>query len=175
MADIKKYFPKVLPWEGNGIYHEDKGDMGGATKDGVTIATWQSMGYDKNHDGHIDKEDLKLITADDAMAICKKGYWDKWQADKINNQSIAESLVEWVWASGRWGFVIPQRLLGVVADGSVGQKTLDALNSADPAVFYDTLLHAKYSFIDGLIAAHPEQIKWQHGWLNRINAFKFVA
>jgi hypothetical protein len=34
-------------------------------------------------------------------------YWDKWKADKIENQSIANLLVDWVWTSGKWGIIFP--------------------------------------------------------------------
>jgi hypothetical protein len=30
----------------------------------------------------------------------KSLYWDKWKADQIKSQSVANILVDWVWASG---------------------------------------------------------------------------
>lgn len=47
---------------------------------------------------------------------------------KLKNQSIANILVDWYWGSGKWGIVIPQRILGLTADGVVGPKTLDKIN-----------------------------------------------
>ncbi len=171
MADITKYFPKLLKHEGG--YNNDPLDHGGSTNMGVTLATWKQLGYDKNNDGVINSFDIKLLSQEDALKVLKRGYWDKWKADNITNQSIAESLVEWIWGSGVWGIKIPQRLLGIPEDGIVGIQTISAVNSADPVKFYDQLYHAKLSFIDGIIAAHPEQIKWKNGWINRINDFKF--
>jgi len=52
-------------------------------------------------------------------------YWERWQADRIRNQSVAELLVDWVWASGINGIKIPQQMLNLKPDGIVGEKTKD--------------------------------------------------
>ena len=189
MADIKKYFPKVLKWEGGFV--QDPLDKGGATNMGVTISTFQNMGFDNNHDGKIDIADLKLETPEEAMQICKKLFWNRWQGDLIKSQSVAESLVEWIWGSGVWGIKIPQRIMGLTDDGIVGPKTLAAVNAQDACVFHEKLRMAKLSFVDGLVAAsiahykemHPfptpeellknTQMKFEKGWKNRINDFKY--
>ena len=70
---------------------------------GVTLNTWKKVGYDKDNDGDIDVKDLKLITKDDVInKVLKPYYWDKWKANEINNQSIANILVDWLWTSGKW-------------------------------------------------------------------------
>ena len=58
----------------------------------------------------------------------KHFYWDRWRADEIRDQKLAEMLVDWTWCSGRWGIVIPQRLLLVADDGIVGVNTISAVN-----------------------------------------------
>ena len=113
MAKIELLAPKIAKWEGGFV--KDKLDKGGATNMGITLATWKQTGFDKDGDGDIDEQDIKLLNSSDFKVILKK-YWDKWQADKIVNQSVAEILVDWVWGSGKWGIVIPQRLLGVTSD-----------------------------------------------------------
>lgn len=60
--------------------------------------------------------------------ILRTYYWNRWKADQIENQSIANILVDWVWASGVHGIKKPQSLLGVTADGIVGKATLAAIN-----------------------------------------------
>ena len=97
MAIIFKYFPKVLKYAGG--YVNDPLDKGGATKYDVTLETWRNVGYDKDGDGDIDAQDIRLLTPDDAMMVMKVGYWDRWKADSIINQSVAESLVEWLCVS----------------------------------------------------------------------------
>lgn len=189
MADIAKYFPKLLVFEGGEV--NDPTDKGGATKMGVTLSTFQKCGYDKDGDGDIDINDLHLMVAGDAMAICKKFYWDKWQADQIKNQSIAEQLVEWVWGSGKWGIVIPQKLIGVTADGIVGNGTLMAINGADQQALHEKIRLAKVSFINDIVNRSVidykgKNVNWSeldllkytqkrflNGWLHRINSFEF--
>lgn len=171
MADIKLYFPKVLKHEGGFV--NDPIDKGGATNMGVTIGTWRQMGFDKDGDGDIDANDIRLLSKDDAMKVCKVGYWDRWRADAINNQSIAESLVEWVWGSGKWGVIIPQKILGVIVNGRVGMQTITAINNVDAKVFHEKIRQAKLSFIDNIIKHDPSQRRFEIGWKRRINEYVF--
>ena len=167
MSEIKNLAPWILKWEGNFV--NDPLDKGGATNKGVTIAVWKAQGYDKDGDGDIDVADLKLITAEDATMIMKKNYWDRWKADQIKNQAIANTLVDWVWGSGAWGIKIPQRILGVKDDGIVGIKTLEALNKQNPKEFLEKLYLARFNFLDGIVASNPSQKRFIKGWKNRMN------
>ena len=93
MAKIDILAPFILSFEGG--YVNDPHDPGGATNRGVTIATWRQVGYDKDGDGDIDVADLKLITAADAVnRVMKPHFWDRWQADKIKSQSVANLVVD---------------------------------------------------------------------------------
>ncbi len=171
MADIKLYFKKLFPWEGG--YVNDPLDSGGATKMGVTLATWKTMGYDKDLDGDIDEEDIKLLSRADAEMVCKKGYWDKWLADQIKNQSQAEQLVDWVWGSGCYGLIIPQHILGVHADGVVGPITLTAVNSSNQEEFFNKVKAERLQFIQNIITRKPSQKRFEIGWKRRVNSFVF--
>ena len=168
MADIARYFPKLMLWEGG--YVNDPLDSGGATNMGVTLATWKAIGHDEDGDGDIDADDIRLLKPADAMYALKLRYWDRWRADDINNQSIAEALVDWVWSSGKFGITIPQRILGVVADGNVGDKTIQAVNSIDSSLLFGRIRHARLEFIDSIIRKTPTNRKFETGWKRRINS-----
>lgn len=166
-TSVEKLAPFVLEHEGGFV--NDPLDRGGATNKGVTIAVWKAQGYDKDGDGDIDVADLKLITEADAIMIMKKNYWDRWKADQIKNQAIANTLVDWVWGSGAWGIKIPQRILGVKDDGVVGIKTLEAINKQNPNKFLEKLYLARFNFLDGIVASNPSQKRFIKGWKNRMN------
>ncbi|MDR1879418.1 MAG: peptidoglycan domain protein [Tannerellaceae bacterium] len=190
MAKIDLLLPYILRWEGGFV--NDPADAGGATNKGVTISTWRQAGYDKDGDGDIDAADLRLLTTQDVCdRVLKPHYWDKWKADLIRSQKVANILVDWLWCSGKQGILIPQRLLGVQADGIVGDKTLSAVNAADPDRLFDAIFRARVGFLNeitqnsvlkyeqkiGRKASESELLKhtnkrFINGWLNRLNALK---
>ena len=174
MAEIKKFEPFILKWEGGAKYTNKKSDKGGATKYGITIATWRTVGYDKNGDSKIDEKDVKLIDEEDFKNVLKRNFWDKWKADQIKNQKVAEILVDWLWNSGKWGIIKPQQLLGVKADGIVGAKTLAAVNNyPNQRKLFESLKNARKAYIDKVIKNDPSQIVNKKGWLNRINSIVY--
>lgn len=172
MADINELVPLIFKWEGN--WSEHKNDKGGATNMGITLSTWKTQGYDKDGDGDIDINDLKLITKQDVIELLRKGYWNRWRADTINNQSIANLLVDWVWNSGSHGIKIPQRVLGVTVDGVVGSKTIAKINSSNQEQLFNKLKQARRAFFIQITRNDKSQLVFLKGWLNRLDSFKFV-
>lgn len=165
MAQTEILQPFILSWEGGFV--NDPDDKGGATNKGVTIATYRHVfGQYKTVD------DLKHITDAEWLTIFKKYFWDKWKADQIKDQSIANLLVDWVWTSGKYGITIPQKAMGLTADGIVGPKTLRAING-----YYNQ--HELFTFLWKQRLAYFKRIatgqqrKFLKGWLNRLNGIKY--
>lgn len=171
MAQLIILAPFILSYEGGFSNHPN--DKGGATNRGVTISTWKQVGYDKDGDGDIDTDDLRLITETDAVErVMRPYYWDRWKADQIKSQSVANLVVDWVWASGKHGITKVQSLLGVTADGIVGPKTLAALNARDPRQLFNAIKERRRYFIE-TICKNPTQSVFRKGWLRRLDAIKF--
>lgn len=171
MAEVSKLAPFILQHEGG--YANVKFDKGGSTKYGITLETWKHVGYDKNGDGKINDADIRLLSEKDFEHVLKKNFWDKWKADSIKNQSIANIVVDWLWSSGKWGIIYPQRILGVKDDGVVGSKTIAALNAADPAALFNKIKEQRIQFVRNIVKNNPSQKKFIKGWENRINDIKF--
>lgn len=96
-------------------------DLGGATNKGVTIGTFRDYRKRKGLPAPT-VDDLKNISESEWHEIFKSLYWDRWKADYILNQSVANILVDWVLGFEVRGIMRPQKILGVDADGIVGKE-----------------------------------------------------
>lgn len=151
-------------------FANDKRDSGGATLCGVTLGTYETYCRRKGYPRPTILR-LKAMPFAHWLDICKGMYWDRWQADEICSQSVAEMLVDWVWASGAFGIKIPQRLLGVKADGIVGAKTLKAVNEQEPYALWTALRDERERYIENITKG--KNACFRKGWLNRLNAMQF--
>lgn len=190
MANIEHFIPFIIKWEA-GIskksnetneslfqrarktgWADDPDDLGGQTMVGVTMATYEEYcrrkGYPKPTTGR-----LMDLSYNDWKSILKMLYWDRWNADEIRSQSIAEIVCDFVWASGVHGIKVPQDLVGVIPDGIVGSKTLAAVNSRNPRELFDQIKIARFDFIEDICRKRPANNKFKRGWMNRINDIKF--
>lgn len=172
MADAMKLVPFILKWEGGFV--DDPDDLGGATNRGVTIGTYATYCKKKGYPAPT-VERLKNLSEKDWAEILKTMYWDRWKADDIKSQSVANILVDWVWASGVNGIKIPQQVLGVTVDGIVGTKTLAALNARNPKELFEEIKEARVQFIEDICRKRPANNKFKKGWLNRINNLQYVG
>ena len=164
MANYKLLKPLILKWEGGYA-----GNIDGmiCTMKGVTLATFRRYyGNDKTCN------DLKNISDEQWMHIFKDCFWDKWRADEINNQSIAELLVDWAWASGCHGFYKPQEVLGTRRSCKATDADIKAINSYpnQRELFQKLWNRRKKHFED--IARNGKQ-EFLKGWLNRLNDFSY--
>lgn len=177
MASIHTYLELLNPLEGG--YVNRKNDRGGPTNRGITLATLRMAGYDKNGDGIINAEDVKLITYQDLLEITKKYYWDRVKADDIINQSLANIICDFTFHSGAWGIIIPQRILRdefnikIKVDGIVGSKTLLAINLAPQLQFFMEIKKARKKFLIDIVNGDPTQKENLKGWINRLDKLEF--
>lgn len=166
MANYKLMIPWIKKWEGG--YANDPDDSGGCTMMGITIKTFQHYyGGDKTC------KDLKDITEEQWEHIFKTGFWDKFKADLIENQSIAELCVQMGWGSGYVTAIKKiQKTLGCIPDGIVGPVTLGLLNGKDSYNIWNKLWVMRYNWLNQ-IAKVGNNKKFLKGWLRRLNSMKF--
>ena len=181
MAKSLNLIKFILSWEGG--YVNDPDDRGGETNKGITIGTWKAAGFDtfrkipvlqvgKKCYTNVTKS-LYEMTDTQWEYVFKKYYWDRWKADEIKNQSVANLLVDWVWGSGVWGIKYPQVLLKVTQDGIVGPKTLAALNSQDPEELFKKLVKEREAYIERLVLRSPKNKKFEKGWYRRLYSIQY--
>lgn len=171
------YDPSLLPFDKQfeeckktGLAN-DPDDRGGLTMCGVTYATYASY-CNKKHI-RATESGLKNLTYSMWLDILKTMFWDRWKADQIENQSLANILVDWVWASGITGIKRPQRILGVLADGIVGSKTLAAVNSSEPEKLFAELHTARLKHFKEIVNRTPSQKKFLKGWNRRVHGLVY--
>lgn len=170
MAKVELLAPFIKKWEGGFV--NDPYDLGGATNMGITIGTFT---YYRKLKGFVAPSitELKNISDKEWLDILKTLFWDKWKADEIENQSVANILVDWVWASGSYGIKLPQKILEVNIDGIVGPKTIAAVNAQDSEKLFKAIKAERIAFIERICQSRKANNRYKKGWLNRINDIKF--
>lgn len=167
MANAEKAMPIILKWEGG--YSDHPNDSGGCTMRGITIGTFRRYyGKDKTCD------DLRRISDDQWLHIFKSGYWDKMKCDFIENQSLANLVIDMGWGSGTVTAIKKiQKCLGTTADGIVGPKTLALLNAPDREATFNKLWEMRRLWFNNIVKNNPSQKVFLNGWLRRLNDYKY--
>lgn len=201
MANFTKYFGKLTDHEGGYVDHPN--DPGGATKYGVTLATWRTYGKDLTGDGKIDKGDVKVMTKQHALPVYKRAYWDALNLDMVVNQSVAEIIFDHgVNAGVSRAAKMAQYILkhnfrkDIEVDGQFGAISVAALNCVDQEKFFFRFKYLRLAYYNfranksekGL--ADPANIFFHRelkvspsdsakvflkGWLTRMASFKYTA
>ena len=166
MADFKKYAPKLLQLEGGYTNHPD--DQGGPTNLGISYKVYKAYcGQERTI------KDLQNMSYGTWEKIMKDLYWDKCLADEIENQSVAEIVVDWCINSGMIGLRKVQELVGTKPDGIAGPKTLAAINGSEQSELFESVMNARKQFYVNIVKRNPSQKVFMNGWMNRLLMFKF--
>ena len=163
MDRFERIFDYLLRVEGG--YSDDKHDKGGKTKFGIIEEEARDFGY---------KGDMQDLTKDFAKNIYLKKYYLGNKLDKVVNDKVALSICDWTVNSGRNGTKNAQIAINQLtnanldADGIIGNKTLEALNSADPEKFLEVYHNLQRIYYKGKVEADRTQEGFLTGWLNRV-------
>jgi len=166
----------VLRHEGR--FSENKNDAGGATMYGISLRFLKAARMDINLDGDIDINDILALTREDAKAIYKEHWWDRYFYEDISSARIAAKIFS---LSINMGAKQAHKIVQSAAnslgyrlsrDGILGSKSLFAIN-AYTKLNEDNLIATinKYAkeFYYNLAENNPSLYVFLQGWINRVN------
>lgn len=144
-------FERLIGHEGG--YVNDPNDPGGETKFGVSKRSYPM-------------EDIKNLTLDRAKAIYHRDYWGPAGCDAVPNE-LKFDLFDMAVNSGVTTAVRTlQNAIGATADGVLGPRSLQAINSMPPARIVARFNGWRLAFM----ANTPQWDKFSRGWARRIAA-----
>lgn len=161
MAYFEQALPFVLKHEGG--WSDDPDDPGGATNQGITLATAQRYGIET-------KEALKAITPEQVASIYRSGYW---RFNGLTSQAVATKLFDMSVNMGlRTAVRIAQDCVNgigasLIADGSFGPITENTINAVAPDRMLDLLCKASAEHYHNIVEVRPASQKFLRGWLAR--------
>jgi lysozyme family protein len=162
MAEFLPAYEKMIVAEGGYKNHTVPGDRGGQTYAGIAR---------KHHPGwpgwaalDAGSEPPAAIVRD----IYAEHYWMTIGGDQIRDQDIAETIFDFgVNAGVKTAAKLAQAVVGVTPDGRVGDKTLAALNLAEPRFFMAAFALAKLKRYAEIVNKDRSQGRFLLGWVNR--------
>jgi len=159
-----KCFDLVIVNEGG--YVDNKLDPGGATNWGCTQAVWE--GYI----GHkVSVDDMKALTKEDVKPLYKKRYWDAIHGDAIPS-GLDYCLFDCAINSGvNRSAKIIQEIVGVFADGAIGNNTVSAITQLNPVTAINEFCDKRQAFLESL-KTFPVFGK---GWSKRVSEVRIRA
>jgi lysozyme family protein len=172
MADFNKYISFNTQWEGG--YVNNPSDKGGPTNRGVTFNTFKSFAKSMfNIEPTL--ENLKKLTVLQAQQVMK-WYWDTCKANNINNQAVAEYIVDWFWGSGytalEWVNGVMKKYFSYSMPSNAKELSIDTIqkiNNVDSTKLANYLHQERTIFLQGLVKKNKTQEQFYAGWINRIN------
>ncbi|WP_436516655.1 glycoside hydrolase family 108 protein [Ekhidna sp. To15] len=162
-------FSRTMGNEGGFILHKNEGDRGGWTFAGIAENFWPDWeGWALVKSG---QEDDPIVTRL-VKEFYKKNFWDKMRLDQVENKIVCYNLFDFGMNTGHKRAVrYAQQVLGLIADGIIGPKTIGALNSLDSLEkqeeFELKYAMAKIYRYTSIVKHNRTQGKFLYGWIRR--------
>lgn len=166
MADFLQAYEAMIVDEGGYKLHEVEGDRGGLTYAGIARRfnpDWEGWAW-------IDRGETPPSQM--VRDWYRASYWVPLRGDEIKDQEIAEALFNFAVNSSAprrptVAVRLAQAVVGATPDGVLGDKTLAALNQADPRMFEAFYALAKIGRYAAICNNDRSQTKFLLGWVNR--------
>ena len=173
----------VIGFEGGFSDHPQ--DRGGKTKYGITEATLNAA----FSAGLVSHNNIKELSVDEAKIIYKANYWDKCKCGNLPrplDMCVFDAAVHHgVGTSSKFLQEAMNKIVGadiLVIDGIIGPMTLGVIEGwltrykndcSFPIVFIcDRFIDRRLKFCSNIVANDGSQLKFLHGWLNRVLKLK---
>jgi lysozyme family protein len=156
----------VLKWEGG--YSNDPNDEGGETNFGISRRSYPTG------------VDIKNLTVEQAKAIYRRDFWDRYQLSAITNPPLAIKILDILVNMGgdkpvagrKSGATVIQEALcntghPVAVDGQFGTATLAAINQSN---YIDLLMEIRAQesvHYASLVLHNPSEREFLLGWMRR--------
>jgi lysozyme family protein len=171
MSDFALAIPVVLRHEGG--YSNVEGDPGGNTNFGVSLRWLKGQGLllqeleAQDHTQDV-VQVIKQMTVQQAGAIYKQFWWDKYGYSDILGQALATKVFDTavnVGATRSHKFL--QAALNLPQDGMLGPNTLHAANSTNNITVLSAFQKNQAAYYQAIATANPKLEKFLNGWMNR--------
>lgn len=181
MASYEKSLPLVYKAEYNNDPKQALAQVKGEafiTYKGINRKAWPAWDGWKIIDLHIqEKGSIKaastICDADQVLegmvkVFYKKNFWDANSLDSIIPQHTADEIFTTsVLVSPKMAAKFAQRVLGLVDDGAIGPKSIQALNSFSESLFDKQYDNTEEAYYHSLIVSNPKFAIYKNGWDNR--------
>ena len=179
MDEQEKFMRSIdfsLKWEGgrnftviNGkpvVKGAAKNDEGGATAYGIIIPTLKTA-YRAGIVGH---QDICKLTLDEAKAIYRVNFWDKYNWGQLD-WPVCLCCLDCCINHGGFASILQRAVIdcgqSVVIDGNFGPKTFAALKACDPHKLAGAIYRQRKRYYEKIVAANPKQKVFLKGWMRR--------
>lgn len=161
MAEFLTAFEAMILAEGGYVLHEVAGDRGGQTYAGIARnmnPRWQGWPL-------IDAK--QSVPASMVRDFYRDNFWAPMRGDELQHQRTAATIFDFSVNAGAVARKLAQLVVNVTPDGSVGPKTVSALNAYDPEKFVLAYALVKIARYRDIVMRDRTQNKFFLGWINR--------
>lgn len=166
MADFLPAFEAMIKDEGGYTLHTILGDRGGQTYAGIARnfnPTWEGWEF-------VDRRETPPTPM--VRNWYHANYWIPIAGDHLTHQAVASSIFNFAVNSSAPGrptvaVKLAQLVAGATPDGSLGPRSVAALNAMDPEKFVMAYAMAKIARYRDIVTRDRTQIKFLLGWINR--------
>jgi lysozyme family protein len=164
VSNFDKVLALVLKEEGG--FSNDPRDPGGMTNLGVTKRVWEAfVGHE------VDEAAMRALTPATVAPLYRQNYWNRVHGDELPT-GLDYAVMDFAVNSGtsRAAKTL-QRACGVVDDGAIGPKTMQAVHGAEPTPLIDSVCEQRLSFLQSL----PTFDTFGRGWTARVERVKAAS